>query len=228
MAIADGAWKRVARANAASGRPTSCATSPMVAAFGNRITRRKSATVNDSPRPIITARSTHGTTSALMNAACALTAASTPMLLPSGEPSERSELILQRKLHDPRFAGGQDPTEVRVVQVGRRVSPAEPVERVERFHPRLDAMGREEAEGPHEREIQRLGPRADERVAPGVAERSERGLRERLRVEPAVERLVAVAVALHQVAPLDAGRARQRPIDAGRDGEPASRRRPED
>src|SRR5690606_8189446 len=66
-AIAAGGPNANASRNATSGRPTSCATRPIVAAFGNTITRLKSSSVSDSPRPIITSRSTHGMTLELMN-----------------------------------------------------------------------------------------------------------------------------------------------------------------
>ncbi len=78
-AMAAGAPKTKASRKAASGRPTSCATRPIAAAFGKTMTRLKSASVSDSPSPTMTRRSTHGMTRALMNSACAPSASRSSM-----------------------------------------------------------------------------------------------------------------------------------------------------
>ena len=122
-----------------------------------------------------------------------------------------SELILHRELHDARIVRGQDAPEVRAAQRRRSGCPSRnqlnALNASTRASIRCVSTNRNDRTS--DRSTTRLpGPIVG--VAARVAVGAERRLRERRRIEPVVQRLVAVRIVEHLV------RALRRRLDAGR------------
>src|SRR5438093_1158325 len=94
------------------------------------------------------------------------------------------EPVLDRELHDAWRAGRCDLAERReVVQSGRRLSPLEPIERVEGIDADLDILRAQYPYHSRQREIEAARSHPPDAVAQAVAECAGRGLRECHRVQ---------------------------------------------